>query len=224
MVPRTELTAIEADAPREVVLEVLTTGGHPRVPVYRRDLDNIIGMLEVTDVLRAMVSGREELHAGSLAHETLTVPETLGADEVLAAIRRRGVREAVVIDEYGGTAGLVTFESLMERIVGDLGDALGGAGRITVHQDGSADVDGLVLVADANQRFALDIDQDIYTTVGGYVLGRLGRRARVDETIEVGGREMRVLALDGLRVAKVWLSTPRKLTTADGGGKAETRP
>jgi putative hemolysin len=96
----------------------------------------------------------------------------------------------------------------MERIVGDLGDALGGGGRITVRSDASADIDGLALVTDVNERFALGIDEETYTTVGGYVMGRLGRRARVGDTIEVAGRTVRIVALDGLRVAKVWMSPP----------------
>ena len=123
-------------------------------------------------------------------------------------MRRRRVREALVIDEHGGTAGLVTFESLMERIVGDIGGEFGVAGdRITVRPDGSADIDGLTLVADVNAQFGLHIDEETYTTVGGYVLGRLGRRARVGDTIDVEGRRMRVDQVDGLRVAKVWLSS-----------------
>jgi CBS domain containing-hemolysin-like protein len=220
MVPRTELVAIEADTPRETVIELLTRTGHPRVPVYRKDLDNIIGILEVTDILRVLASGETNIDAATLARETLTVPQTLGADEVLAAIRRRHVREAIVIDEYGGTAGLVTFESLMERIVGDLGDSLGGSGRIRVGADGSAEVDGLALVTDANVRFALNVDEEIYTTVGGYVLGRIGRRARVGDTIEVAGRLIRVIALDGLRVAKVWISAPGR-ESVRGSGRLE---
>jgi putative hemolysin len=216
MVPRTELVAVEADASRDALLELLARGGHPRIPVYRHDLDNVIGILHITDVVKALASSGDSIHAGSLARETITVPETLGADEVLATIRRRGAREAIVIDEYGGTAGMVTFESLMERIVGDLGDALGGKGRITVLGDGSAEIDGLALVTDVNVQFALKIDEDVYTTVGGYVLGRIGRKVRVGDTIDVGGRKMRVLALDGLRVAKVWLSTPLKAHEAHG--------
>src|SRR5437764_23271 len=147
--------------------------------------------------------------AGALAREALTVPETLRADNLLAEMRRRGVREALVIDEYGGTAGLVTFESLMERIVGDVATGFGGgAARIAVRADGSAIIDGLALVGEVNEQFALHIDKATFTTVGGYVLGRLGRRARAGDTIDVEGRQMRVEAIDGLRVAKVWLSKP----------------
>jgi CBS domain containing-hemolysin-like protein len=206
MVPRTEVVAIEADTPHEAVLEILTKTGHTRLPVYRKDLDNVIGVLQVTDVFKSLVSDERRINAGALARETVTVPETLRADEVLAAIRRRNVREAIVIDEYGGTAGLVTFESLMERIVGDLGGALGGGGRIEMRADGSAEIDGLTLVTDVNERFALQIDEDTYTTMGGYVMGRIGRRARIGDTIEVAGRTIRVVTLDGLRVAKVWMS------------------
>jgi CBS domain containing-hemolysin-like protein len=208
MVPRTELVAVAADAPSDVVIRQIVTGGHPRLPVYRHDSDDVIGMQHATDVLKAMTEG-VTINPGALARETLTVPETLGAGELLNAIRRRGVREAIVFDEYGGTAGLVTFESLMERIVGDLGQALGsGRGRIDLRADGSADIDGLTLVSDVNGRFALRIDEDTYTTVGGYVLGRIGRRARVGDEIELEGRKMRVVAVDGLRVAKVGLSAP----------------
>jgi CBS domain containing-hemolysin-like protein len=99
----------------------------------------------------------------------------------------------------------------MERIVGDLGGPTG-TGRIFVHSDGSAEVDGLILVTDVNERFAVHIDEDTYTTLGGYVMGRIGRRARVGDTIEVEGRQMRVLALDGLRVSRVWVSRPSTAT------------
>jgi CBS domain containing-hemolysin-like protein len=207
MVPRTELVAVEADTPGEKVLAQITRNDGHRVLVIRTNLDNVVGILHLKDVVRALANGVSSLNPGALAREGLTVPVTLAADDVLAAMRRRGVQEAIVIDEYGGTAGLVTFESLMERIVGDLGSV--GRGRISVRADGSADIDGLALVTDVNEQFDLGIDEEVFTTVGGYVLGRLGRRARVGDTIDVGGRQMRVDGIDALRVARVWLSTPR---------------
>ena len=121
MVPRTELVAVPADTPlRDAARSRSASGDHTRLPVYRDDLDNVVGILHVTDLLKALAAGDSDVNAGALAREALTVPETLGADDLLAAMRRRGVREAIVIDEYGGTAGLVTFESLMERIVGEI--------------------------------------------------------------------------------------------------------
>jgi len=215
MVPRTEVIAVGAEMDREALVDHIARGGYSRVPVYRENLDDIIGILHVTDLLKSLERGGP-VNAAAIAREALTVPETLTADNVLAEMRRRGVREALVIDEYGGTAGLVTFESLMERIVGNLGSGFGSAkALINVLEDGSAEIDGLVLVADVNGQFQLHIDEATYTTVGGYVLGRLGRRPRVGDTIDVDGRRMRVDTLDGLRVAKVWLSKPTKISTTE---------
>jgi CBS domain containing-hemolysin-like protein len=215
MVPRTELVGIEAQASAEDLLALIVRTGYARLPVYRNDLDNVIGILHITDAMKAMAAGDRRLTPGALAREALTVPETLGADDLLAALRRRGVHEAIVIDEYGGTAGLVTFDSLMERIVGTFGGVHGRGERISVHADGSADIDGLALVTDVNEQFDLRIDEAVYTTVGGYVLGRIGRRTRVGDTIDVDGRKMRVVALDGLRVAKIWLSKPAQPAPQD---------
>jgi CBS domain containing-hemolysin-like protein len=207
MIPRTELAAVEASATLAVLTELVVRTGYPRLPVYRENLDNVVGILHVTDLVKAMATGATAITPASLAREAVTVPETLGADALLSTISRRGVQEAIVIDEYGGTAGMVTFESLMERIIGDLGAAKG-KGRIEPFEDGSAEIDGLTLVPDVNERFELGIDEDTYTTVGGYVLGRLGRRSRVGDTVEVAGRVMQVMAMDGLRVARVKLSAP----------------
>ena len=223
MIPRTELVAVAADTPLHDVVTQISRGHHTRLPVYRADLDDVSGTLHVTDVLRALAGADQNVTAGALAREALTVPETLGADDLLAEMRRRRVREAVVIDEYGGTAGLVTFESLMERIVGEIPSEFGTTSpRITTRDDGSCDIDGLALITDINSQFGLHVDEDTYTTIGGYVLGRLGRRARVGDVIDVEGRKLHVQALDGLRVSKVWLSTPgQKGSTASEADNAQ---
>jgi CBS domain containing-hemolysin-like protein len=210
MIPRTELVAVSAETPLHDLLRKIGQGEPTRLPVYRDDLDDVIGMLHVVDLVKAVSSGDTNVNAGALAREVLTVPVTLGANDLLAEMRRRKGREALVIDEHGGTAGLVTFESLMERIIGEIPGEMGAQTRTVVRADGSADIDGLALVSDTNQQFGLHIDEGTFTTIGGYVLGRLGRRARVGDVIEVEGRKMRVEGLDGLRVAKVWLSVANK--------------
>jgi CBS domain containing-hemolysin-like protein len=218
MIPRTELVAVPAEMPMRELIVRVGSGRHTRLPVYRGDLDDVVGMLHVTDVLKTLASGVDTTTAGALAREVLTVPETLTADDLLAEMRRLRAREALVIDEYGGTAGLVTFESLMERIVGEV-PGEGAQARMRARPDGSCEVDGLALVADMNEQFGLHIDEDTFTTLGGYVLGRLGRRARVGDTIEVEGRRMRVEALDGLRVARVWISTVNPVKDTEAGEK-----
>src|SRR5262249_13390177 len=161
---------------------IIRRSGYARLPVYRSNVDNVIGILHVTDLVRAIASGDNDLKAGELAREALTVPVTLRADDLLAAMRRRGAREALVIDEYGGRAGMGTSDSLAERIVGDVGGA-SGAGRIVVNPDGSAVIDGLVLVSEFNEQFGTQIDEQVYTTTGGYLAGRIGRRARIGDSV-----------------------------------------
>jgi len=216
MIPRTELVAVPADRSIRDLVAQIGARHHTRLPVYRGDLDDVVGMLHVTDILKVLASGVDTT-AGALAREVLTVPETMTADDLLAEMRRRRAREALVIDEYGGTAGLVTFESLMERIVGEVPGEAGAQARMRPRPDGSCEIDGLALVTDINQQFGLHIDEATFTTLGGYVLGRLGRRARVGDTIDIEGRKMRVEALDGLRVATVWVSTPNPVPQ-DGYG------
>jgi len=106
----------------------------------------------------------------------------------------------------------------MERIVGEIPGEVSAESRVILHDDGSADIDGLALVADVNEQFGLGIDEDTYTTVGGYVLGRLGRRPKVGDTIDVEGRRLRVEGLDGLRVAKVLLSRSKASPTENAAG------
>jgi CBS domain containing-hemolysin-like protein len=161
------------------------------------------------DLFSVVAGSASDFDLSSMLHEPLTVPETLKADDLLTHMRARRTSLAIVIDEYGGTAGMVTFERLMERIVGEIGTGSeGGMSAVTVLTDGSAMIDGLALTTDLNAQFALQIDEDLYDTIGGYVLGRLGRRPRLGDCVEVGKRRIRVEALDGLRVARVLLTAP----------------
>ena len=205
MVPRTEMTAVKADATMSEVVDRVWRGRHTSLPVYRGELDDIVGIMLVPDLVRALASPPVNFSVAAIAREALTVPETMKADELLRQMRRHRTHQAIVIDEYGGTAGLVTFERVMERIVGELGGDFGTGASVPIRQlpDGSAEVDGLALVTDINEQFALDIDEETYTTLGGYMLGRLGRRPQVGDVIEVSGRTLRVEAVDGLRVSRV---------------------
>jgi CBS domain containing-hemolysin-like protein len=220
MVPRTEMVAIPASASLETLVDLIVSSGHDRLPVYGDDLDDVVGVLQLSDVLPVVARGAA-LDIVKLAREALTVPETVTADTLLSEMRRRRTPLAIVIDEYGGTAGLVTFAGLMEHIVGEIGDGEGT--RIRTLADGSALVDGLALVTDVNAQFGLHIDDDAYNTLGGYVLGRLGRRPRVGDRIEVERRWMRVDALDGLRVARVFISRERPRPAHEQSGGDDER-
>jgi magnesium and cobalt exporter, CNNM family len=204
MVPRTEMAAVRTDASLVEVVDLIWRGRHSSLPVYRGELDDIVGIMLVPDLVRALGSRQPNFSVAALAREALTVPETMKADELLRQMRRHRTHQAIVIDEYGGTAGLVTFERVMERIVGVLGGDFGtAASSIRQLPDGSAEVDGLALVTDINEQFALEIDEQTFKTIGGYMLGRLGRRPKVGDTVEAGRRTLRVEAVDGLRVSRV---------------------
>jgi CBS domain containing-hemolysin-like protein len=206
MLPRTEMIALPVRVSRGDLLERLSQATQPVIPVYGAHLDDIVGQVRMRDLLAIVAASSDESDLTPLLHDPLTVPETLKADDLLTEMRRRRTPLAIVIDEYGGTAGMVTFERLMERIVGEIGPADGGGTpSITVLTDGSAMIDGLALTTDVNERFALQIDEDLYDTMGGFVLGRLGRRPRLGDAVEAGGCRIRVEALDGLRVARVRL-------------------
>jgi CBS domain containing-hemolysin-like protein len=207
MVPRTEMSGIRGDATLPQLIEQVARQPHPWLPVFGKGIDDILGFLHVEDLFPALKEPAADFRVADYLREAMTVPETLKADDVLDEMKRHGTHHAVVIDEYGGTAGLVTFEGLMERIVGEVGSEFSaGRTRISVLPDGSALVDGLALTTDVNTQFGLHIDEDVYTTVGGFVLGQLGRRARLGDRVDVEGRTFRVEALDGLRVARVYLT------------------
>ena len=204
MVPRTEMAAVKADATPSEIADIFARGRHTSLPVYRGELDNIVGIMLVPDFVRVLAAGTQNFNAASIAREALTVPETIKADDLLRQMRRQRTHQAIVIDEYGGTAGLVTFERVMERIVGDLGGDFGsGASPVTQLSDGSAEVDGLALVTDINEQFGFQIDEDTYSTIGGFILGTLGRPPRTGDAVEVQGRTLKVTAVDGLRVSKL---------------------
>jgi magnesium and cobalt exporter, CNNM family len=204
MIPRTEMMALRVDASLAEVVDVVVRGRYTSLPVYRSEVDNVIGIVLVTDLVRVLAASPQTFNLAALAREALTVPETMKADELLRQMRRHRTHQAIVIDEYGATAGIVTFERVMERIVGQHGGDFDAAVRpVTQLPDGSAEVDGLALVSDINEQFGLDVDDETYSTIGGFILGSLGRRPTIGDSVEVGNRHLTVVALDGLRVARV---------------------
>jgi putative hemolysin len=210
MQPRTEMTALPVRSTLATIVERVSGCAMQILPVYRTHLDDIAGVVHTRDLIRVVAERPVEIDLTPMLREALTVPETLGLDDLLSRMRQRHTSLAVVIDEYGGTAGIVTFERLMERIVGEIGTESGAPSTsVSVLTDGSALLDGLTLVGDVNVQFGLHIDEDAYNSVGGLVLGILGRRPRLGDVVDVEGRRIRVEALDGLRVARVLLTPPK---------------
>ena len=206
MVPRTEMIAVEADAPLPVLIQLAITHSFSKFPVYEGDLDHIIGLVHVKDLVRVQHDERKEATVRGLMREPLVVPETIRLDLLLKEFRLKRLHLAIALDEYGGTAGLVTLDDLMQQIVGEVRDSFGQtAPEIQRLPDGSALLDGLMPIADVNEAFNLNLKDEFYDTIAGLVLGRLGRMPRVGDSVQADSVRLKVEALDGLRIARLSL-------------------
>ncbi|MBI2954172.1 MAG: HlyC/CorC family transporter [Chloroflexi bacterium] len=206
MVPRVEMISVPVDAALDEVLAVGAEHHHTRLPVYGKDADEIVGIVHLMDVVRACQTGyRNDLR--QLTRPALTVPEMITADKLLGRMRAERAQMAILVDEYGGTAGLVTIHDLVERLVGPLLDVQEVAQDcIEITSDGDALVGGLALVHDINDRFGLHIeDGEEFHTVGGFVQARLGRLPVPGDEVGVDGYVFRVESLDGRRIDRLRL-------------------
>lgn len=220
MVPRTEMIAVEADTPLEEIIGLVTQSTYTKFPVYEDTLDQVLGIVHVKDLLRAMQGENcVGCTARSLAREPVYVPETIPVSQLLAMFRENRQHIAIVLDEYGGTAGLVTLEDLLEEIVGEVSDPFDEIHpEIQVLSDGSTLIDGLALMEDVNEELGLSLLDPDYDTIAGYVLGKLGRMPRLHDVVEGDGVRLRVEALDGLRISRVLLT---RLETHNGASQAQ---
>ncbi len=220
MTPRTEMEAVPVTIGLPELTERAAAGRHSRLPVYAGDLDNILGVVHVKDVLRVVRdrrAARAPFDVRPLMRPVPFVPDSVPLDELMAELRRERAHLAVVIDEFGGTAGLVTLEDLLEEIVGEVADEFDAAREpIEPLPGGRVALDGLLPIEEVAARFALGVEEPFYDTLGGHVFGRLGRAAVVgDELALPDGRRLRVAELDGLRIARVLL-LPRRAPDHDG--------
>jgi CBS domain containing-hemolysin-like protein len=204
MVPRTDLVAIEVNEPVEKAVELVTKHGHTRLPVYEGDLDHIVGVLYAKDLLRAVVRG-EQKTLREIARKPFFTPESNKVQDVLRDLRKNRVHMAIVVDEYGGTAGAVTIEDILEEIVGPIHDEydIGEEDEIQFISPNEVVLDGRVSVDDVNELLKLDIAADDYDTIGGYVQNQLGATPKVGATLKLGNSQLRVEAVQGSRIKKV---------------------
>jgi len=207
MIPRTEMVAVEAETTLPQIIQLTSESGYTKFPVYDDSLDQIIGVVHLKDLLPAMLSPeRQSMTARMLAREALFVPETLTVRDLLKRFRTARQHIAIVMDEFGGTGGLVTLEDLVEEIVGEVSDPFDRtAPAFIVQPDGSILIDGMTLIEDVNERLGLDLSDPHYDTIAGFVLGKLGRIPQVNDTVESNGVRIRVDAMDGLRIARLVL-------------------
>ena len=217
MVPRIDIAAIDQEASFDDAVTLVLTEGHSRTPLYKESVDHIVGILYAKDLLRIIAAGGPRPRLRDIMRPALFVPESQAVDDLLNELQRRRVHMAIVLDEYGGTAGLVTIEDLLEEIVGEIQDEFDEEEpmKVMVREgeailDGRADIDEMGELVDPPLELE---DDEEYDTVGGFVYHRIGRVPVVGDTVAVDPFKITVIKVIGRRVGKVrvtWDAGPAK--------------
>jgi magnesium and cobalt exporter, CNNM family len=205
MVPRPEVVALSIDLPPEQALEAVMDAPFTRYPVYRGNLDDVVGVLHVRDLFHAMRDrGMEQVQIGDIVRPAHIVPETKDLAALLTEFRRTNQHMAVVVDEYGEVEGIVTLEDLLEEIVGEIEDEFDLPDE-SVEQvdDDTIKIDGTFPIDDFNERFHTDLPAEDYHTVAGFVFGLLGRQPEVGDDVSHDGMRFDVLEVAGSRIEKL---------------------
>jgi putative hemolysin len=187
---------------------LITKSTYTKFPVYDDDLDNILGIVHVKDLLlRMQEPGWQNSTARSLVREPLYVPETLPVSALLRQLRDDRQHIAIVLDEYGGTGGLVTLEDLVEEIMGEVSDPFDRfTPEIETLPDGSIMIDGLTLIDDVNDHLDLDLSDPAYDTIAGFTLGKMGRIPKVNDSVDCNRVRIQVVEMDGMRIDRLKLT------------------
>ncbi len=205
MVPRIDVVALEIDTPLSEAREVIIKAGHSRIPVYETSLDNIKGLLYAKDLLAVWHSGDQTLDMASLLRPAMFVPESKRASDLLRELQSAKVHMAIVIDEYGGTAGLVTIEDVVEEIVGEILDEYDEEEEAAYEKVGDGDYifDARINLGDLNHLLDTDLSDELGDTLGGFIYAQLGKVPEVGEVVETTQVQLEVLSVVNRRIRKV---------------------
>jgi CBS domain containing-hemolysin-like protein len=217
MIPRTEMVAIPSDAPIEEIIDLITRYGHTRIPVYSGSIDNIVGVLNAKDLLKFWSKPIAKGDILSILRKPYYIPETKNTHLLLHELKQRKYHMAVVIDEYGGTSGLVTLEDLIEEIVGEIHDEHDTQdGEIIELPDGYILVGGRVDIEKIEDHFGVAFPEGKYETLGGMILHAIGKIPVTGETIKIEQFEMVIESADERSIKKVKM---KRLTGDENGNE-----
>ena len=223
LVPRIDVVAVDADVAFGEVAKLFVDKGYSRLPVYEETIDNIIGVIFAKEVLRYLAKDTCPVSIRDITRLPYFVPESKKVDELLADLRQNKMSIAIVVDEYGGTAGLVTVEDLLEEIVGEIADEFDvEEEEIQRLTETEAIVDAKVSVDALNELFVLEIEKDDFETVGGFIYDQLGKMPSVGDEVQVDGLlRLRVLSMLGRRIKKVRVTKEALSPAAEGGNGSQ---
>lgn len=221
MVPRIDIAAVDADEDLATASQIINERGFSRIPVFRETIDEVTGILYAKDLLRALTSGSREAKLADLLRQPVFIPESKRLDQLLTEMRSTRTHLAIVVDEYGGTAGLVTIEDLLEEIVGEIEDEYD-VSRPTMEVISE---DEVVLDAGAptgvlRELFDYEVDSEDFDTVGGFVIHELGRLPSVGDEVRVDGLQVRVLSMSGRRVRRLRISRAHEMQPEGASARA----
>jgi putative hemolysin len=219
MVPRIDIVAAPASSTVRGLLDRIIESGHSRIPIHEDNIDNITGVVYAKDLLRHLRDGSQDAPVQSLAREPSFVPEAKKVDELLHEMQHKRVHLAIVVDEYGGTAGLISIEDLIEEIVGEIQDEYDvEEAMIEEVSDSEAVFDARVSIRDVNDTLDLEIDDEDFDTLGGLLYHELGKVPSVGDEVRVDSARVTVLTTTGRRVRKVRVTRdpPRIQPTNNG--------
>ncbi|MDR1250103.1 MAG: hemolysin family protein [Treponema sp.] len=203
MVPRIDTVFISLDATREELLDRITESDHSRFPVYKETIDNVVGILYVKDLLKALVRGKE-LSIQSLLRSPFFVPGSKHIKELLAELRRRRVHIAVVVDEYGGVSGIICMENIIEEIIGDIQDEFDNETEVILKlEEGAYLCDARANLEDLAEETGLPLPADDFDTLGGFVFDLFGKIPVKYEKTVFGGADFIIQDMDGHKINTV---------------------
>ena len=209
LVPRVAIEALQRDEPATALVQLSLDSGHSRFPVYGVDLDDIVGVVHVKSLYGRPAAERGRVPVADLMHEVLAVPETRELEDVLADMRVRRNQLAVVVDEHGGTAGIITLEDILEEILGEIGDE---TDRVEVRTrseaQGSTVVSGRLNLDEVEEATGFRVPEGPYETLAGFVVARMGYLPEVSDMVVFDGWRIEVVAVDGHRVATLRVVAP----------------
>ena len=206
MVPRPDIEALPSDAPLDELVDRAAFGRYTRYPVYEDDIDHVLGAVHVKDLFRSAKEEVEGFDIKPLIRECLVVPETKRIEEILREFQKRKLQMAIVIDEWGSVEGLITIEDVLEEIVGEIQDEFDeDEASIEPLGDDSYAIDGRIPITEVNQYFNLALSHEDFDTIGGYILGSLGRPPEAGDVVDAEGATLRVKSVDGPRVSMLTL-------------------
>jgi magnesium and cobalt transporter len=214
MVPRAQMTVLNRDEEPEALLKTVIESGHSRFPVMDEDREKIVGILLAKDLLRlAAQDDRSDFDIKEFMRPTVFVPESKRLNVLLREFRRSRVHMAIVADEYGGIAGLVTIEDVIEQIVGDIDDEHDVDEDVNIRKDGERQyvVRGQTPIDEFNEYFQTELSDDEFDTVAGLVMSKLGRLPRRGETLQLADCEVKVMRFDRRRIDTLRLTVPRDI-------------